>query len=84
MVVSRFSSAALIRMCGKESIVVSMDIGNLMALDAAALRKERLTQTPDNEAAKEFVRPHRCGGTHHGDLRIRKPRARAAMARRSG
>jgi hypothetical protein len=31
-----------------------MGIGNLMALDTAALRKERLAQTPGNGAAKEL------------------------------
>ena len=32
--------------------MASMDIGNLIALDTAALGKERLAQTPDKEAAK--------------------------------
>jgi hypothetical protein len=35
-----------------------MGIGNLMALDTAAPKKERLAQTSDNEAAKEL-----CGRT---------------------
>ena len=38
-----------------------MDIGNLIALDTAALRKERLAQTPDNGAAEEL-----CGRTDVG------------------
>jgi hypothetical protein len=53
--VSRFSSAVLIRMCGNESIVASVDIGNLVALDTAAPRKERLARTPDTEAAQDLL-----------------------------
>jgi hypothetical protein len=51
MAVSRFSSVVLIRMCGNESIVVGVDIGNLIALDTGALRKERPAQTSSDEAA---------------------------------
>ena len=66
--VKRFSSPALIRMCGSESIVASMDIGNLIALDTAALRKERLAQTPGQGSCERLVvRPHRYGGADHGD-----------------
>jgi hypothetical protein len=38
-------------MCGNESMVAGVDMGNLIALDTAALEKERLGAAPESEAA---------------------------------